>query len=328
MSKPTKAALEASKHLTRYLLKTKDYGIYFPSDWDGADDLLVYTDSDWAGDKATRKSKSAAHLVWGGCLVFSYTRRQTVVALSSAEAELYATASGVSEAILLRKVLAFFGYVVGLRAITDSSANNAVSHRLGVGKIRHLETKVLWLQDLVYDGRLVMSWIRGQQNQADLGTKVLQKARIKELCEMAGIGPLAEQGAIRSVSATSLPTNWGHIPVGKLVALASVLSQLPVGRGDSRTGGPEIQKDMLSLEGFLLSVILMMIAVFFFIWGACYLRGRQTQKIPIEFSLYKGPSSSKLHLRKDCRHLARTKEVQEWSMCQTCTEAWLQPKVD
>eukprot|EP00435_Cladocopium_sp_Y103_P063025 s292_g24.t1 len=57
MSKPTKAALEASKHLTRYLLKTKDYGIYFPSDWDGADDLLVYTDSDWAGDKATRKSK-------------------------------------------------------------------------------------------------------------------------------------------------------------------------------------------------------------------------------------------------------------------------------
>eukprot|EP00435_Cladocopium_sp_Y103_P068850 s336_g32.t1 len=30
--------------------------------------------------------------------------------------------------------------------------------------------------------------------------------------------------------------------------------------------------------------------------------------------------------RKDCRHLARTKEVQEWSMCQTCTEAWLQPK--
>lgn len=132
MSKPTKAALEASKHLTRYLLKTRGFGIHFPCDWDGADDPIVYTDSDWAGDKATRKCKSAAH----GCFVFSYTRQQTVVALSSAEAELYATASGVSEAILLRKVLAFFGYGVGFRAITGRSANNAVRHR----KIRHLET--------------------------------------------------------------------------------------------------------------------------------------------------------------------------------------------
>ena len=64
MSKPTKAALEASKHLTRHLLKTRGFGIHFPCDWDGADDPIVYTDSDWAGDKATRKCKSAAHGCW------------------------------------------------------------------------------------------------------------------------------------------------------------------------------------------------------------------------------------------------------------------------
>lgn len=89
---------------------------------------------------------------------------------ASAEAELYATASGVSEGIVLRKVLAFFGCTIGLHAVTDSSANNAVGYRLGVGKIRHLETKVLWIRDLVYDGRLVMQWIKGQQNPADLGS--------------------------------------------------------------------------------------------------------------------------------------------------------------
>ena len=95
-----------------------------------------------------------------------------MIAQSSAEAELYATASGVSEGILLRKVLEFVGHTVVLRAVTDSSANNAVSHRLGVGKIRHLDTKVLWLQSLVNDGRLVMSWIRGQLCQpSGLGNK-------------------------------------------------------------------------------------------------------------------------------------------------------------
>ena len=75
---------------------------------------------------------------------------------------------------------------------------------------------MLWLQDLLYDGRLVMSWIIGQQNQADLGTKVLQKARIKELCEMAGSGPLDEHGAINELGEHS---NWkaGGGPEGHFV---------------------------------------------------------------------------------------------------------------
>ena len=119
----------------------------------------------------------------------------------------------MSEGILLRKVLEFVGHTVGLRAITDSSANNAVSHRLGVGKIRHLETKVLWLQDLVYDGRLVMSWIKGQQNRADLGTKVLQKRRIEELRGMIGLGPINTE-KIRSI--TFDRTSWSDMPVGKI----------------------------------------------------------------------------------------------------------------
>ena len=68
------------------------------------------TDSDWATDQQNRKSKSAVHIYVGDCLLYSYTRRQTVIAQSSAEAEFYATASGVCEGILLRKVLAFFAF--------------------------------------------------------------------------------------------------------------------------------------------------------------------------------------------------------------------------
>ena len=71
--------------------------------WDVADDLMAYTEIQKCGPSGI-----------GRLLGVSYTRRQTVVALSSAEAELYATAAGVSEAILLRKVSTFFGYVVGL----------------------------------------------------------------------------------------------------------------------------------------------------------------------------------------------------------------------
>ena len=52
---------------------------------------------------------------------------------------------------------------------------------------------------------------------------------------MAGIGPVSEHGMIRSISANF--TSWEAIPVGRLVALASFLSQLPGAKGNQRDSG-------------------------------------------------------------------------------------------
>ena len=122
MSKPTVRGAEAMKHLCRYLLHTKDYGLMFSRDLQGCDYVTVMTDSDWATDVATRKSRSAVHIYVGYSLLYSFTRRQSVIVQSSGEAELYATAAGVSEGILLRKVLGFCGMILGLRTISDSAA--------------------------------------------------------------------------------------------------------------------------------------------------------------------------------------------------------------
>ena len=336
MSKPTKETLEVAKHLTRYLLKTREYGLFFTRSWNDSDDLVVWSDSDWAGDKKTRKSRTAAHLMWGGCLLYSYTRRQTVVAQSSAEAELYATASGVSEGILLRKVLEFVGHTVGLRAITDSSANNAVSHRLGVGKIRHLETKVLWLQDLVYDGRLVMSWIKGQQNQADLGTKVLQKRRIEELCGMIGLGPINRE-KIRSI--TFDRTSWSDIPVGKIIALATVLSKVPLGQG-AKTGELVATSNLpssfkVTFQGWdtnyllILFVLAWILSVLICGWiMSCFFKREVLVAPPRDVVYYKAPTSKVVHLKRSCQSLKHSKNVEEWRMCSHCLAAWLRSKND
>ena len=336
MSKPTKESLEVAKHLTRYLLKPREYGLFFTQSWNDSDDLVIWSDPDWAGDKKARKSRTAAHLMWGGCLLYSYTRRQTVVAQSSAEAELYATASGVSEGILLRKVLEFVGHTVGLRAITDSSANNAVSHRLGVGKIRHLETKVLWLQDLVYDGRLVMSWIKGQQNQADLGTKVLQKRRIEELCGMIGLGPINAE-KVRSI--TFDRTSWSDIPVGKIIALATVLSKVPLGQG-AKTGELVATSNLPSsfkanLQGWgtnyflILFVLAWILSVLICGWiMSCFFKCEVLVAPPRDVVYYKAPTSRVVHLKRSCQSLKHSKNIEEWKMCAHCLAAWLRSKND
>lgn len=65
----------------------------------------VYVDSDWAGDKISRKSTTGAILKVGNDVVKTYSRNQKTIALSSGEAELYAIVSGIVEAIGVQYLL-------------------------------------------------------------------------------------------------------------------------------------------------------------------------------------------------------------------------------
>ena len=57
----------------------------------------------------------------------------------------------------------------------------AILQRTGVGKIRHLETKTLWVRQLVRQRLLDIRAIKGTENEADIGTKVLTADRLTYL---------------------------------------------------------------------------------------------------------------------------------------------------
>ena len=67
-----------------YLKQTKDYSLII----DGTSELLLkgYVDSDWASDKDTRYSTTGYTFYFGNTLISWNSRKQTTVALSSAEA--------------------------------------------------------------------------------------------------------------------------------------------------------------------------------------------------------------------------------------------------
>ena len=54
-----------------------------------------------------------------------------------------------------------------VRVHTDSSAAKAVSSRRGLGKLRHIELKYLWVQELVQEKRIAIKKINGPDNPAD-----------------------------------------------------------------------------------------------------------------------------------------------------------------
>ena len=76
------------------------------------EELTVFTDSDRAGFKKTRKSSSTGVLMLGRHTMKAYTRKQKVIAKSSAEAELYAAALGASEANGVQSLMLDLGLTV------------------------------------------------------------------------------------------------------------------------------------------------------------------------------------------------------------------------
>ena len=64
--------------------------------------------------------------------------------------------------------------------MTDSSAARAFAARRGVGRMRHVETRLLWLQAEVQQQRVALVKIPGKENPADVLTKYLDEKDIVE----------------------------------------------------------------------------------------------------------------------------------------------------
>ena len=79
-----------------------------------------------------------------------------------------------------------------LLVLVDSSAAKACVSERGVGKMRHMEVKWLWLQGDVKRGRVKVEKVWGPWNPADLMTKFLSLSeiedRLKRMClEVRGV---------------------------------------------------------------------------------------------------------------------------------------------
>ena len=146
------------------------------------------SDSNFATDRATRKSLSSGHVYIDRCLMFSFVRSQKVVTLSSGEAELVALTQTVGESILIHKAWEFLTRAMADHvARSDSSVARAIASRLGVGRVKHLQTSSLWIQQWVHRKELRVAAIGTALNPTDMGTKILSANRLRMLCAVAGM---------------------------------------------------------------------------------------------------------------------------------------------
>ncbi len=178
MAAPTECSLAALKRLGRFVEEHRRVVFRFP--WQAVSHVDVYSDTDWAGCPRTRKSTSGGCLVLGRHLVKSWSSTQDTVALSSGEAEYYGVAKGSGVGLGYQALLADLGVVLPLRVWTDSTASMGICHRQGLGKLRHIDVRTLWLQQKVRRGKVELRKIKGTGNPADLLTKHLSSPTVVE----------------------------------------------------------------------------------------------------------------------------------------------------
>ena len=112
---------------------------------------------------------------------------QSLIALSVAEAELFAAVKCTSMLIGLPHMATEWGLTLKMRLYSNSTSARGIAARRGVGKIRHLDTQLLWIQQVVQ--RKVMEWhnVATTANVADLGTKTLEWKDIAKFINLMGL---------------------------------------------------------------------------------------------------------------------------------------------
>ena len=145
-----------------------------------------FVDRDWAGKMADRKSTSGGALTVEGTAVKTWSRTQRTRALSSGEAEYYALVGGAAEALGLKSLAADLGWQMDVRLWSDAKAARGMASRRGLGRTRHIDVRLLWLQQAVKAKRLVILKIKGRENPADHLTKAISRTETE--CALKWLG--------------------------------------------------------------------------------------------------------------------------------------------
>lgn len=165
---------KAMKAVIRYLIRTLDFGIMFPS---GQEALLqAWSDADWTRDHHKRRSRSGHLVIVAGGPVVWASRLQTITAQSTTEEELISLAQCVREVSWIRTTLAELGVAQDNQTAVYQDNLGTISWTTevqGLRKVKHIGIRHHYVCDAVDDRQIIVEYTPPNENKADGLTKVL-----------------------------------------------------------------------------------------------------------------------------------------------------------
>ena len=186
MHAPTRRGWNILKRLARYLLGHPRLIISYPKQ-SQPERVRMFTDSDHAGCKRTRKSTSSLALMHGRHCIRTSVATQSTIALSSPESEYYALVKGCSISLGAQSMFMDMRIPVQVEVHCDASSGISLASRRGLGRARHISTRFLWVQHKVQERAVSIHKVPGKQNPADVGTKCVTEAEMLAATQKLGM---------------------------------------------------------------------------------------------------------------------------------------------
>ena len=165
----------------KFVTDTKNMGLkvdpVIPED--GKWELVVYSDSDWAGSKDDRRSVGSYYIFLNNVLILWRSKSQKVVSLSSSEAEFYACAEAVKEIPFVAQILLFMGIPMKLPVdvwVDNVGAIFMSENMTSSSRTRHMDTRWWYVNQLQEQDKLIkIRFVKTLENVSDVGTKNVTK---------------------------------------------------------------------------------------------------------------------------------------------------------
>lgn len=188
VSKPSMNDWNELKRIVRYLKGTINLKLRL-SNCNEETGLCGYADANWAECRIDRKSNSGYLFKFCGGTISWSCRKQTCVALSTAEAEFIALSDAGQEAIWLRRLLKDLGQE-SFEAIIyedNQSCLQMLDSEKFSNRTKHIDTKYHFAKNLSNSGDIQFMYCSSENMIADLLTKPVSRVRIEILRKLCGL---------------------------------------------------------------------------------------------------------------------------------------------
>lgn len=176
--------MNAGKKIVRYLAGT----IYTKLEYKkGMKELVGYADADWGGNPIDRKSYTGYLFYYGNNLISWESKKQSVVALSSTEAEYMSISNAAREAVYLKRLL---GELEGAEEksvilnVDNQGAMKLATNPVFHNRSKHIDIKYHHIREVIKKKEIQLKYLNTDDMIADICTKNLPKIKHKKFVDL------------------------------------------------------------------------------------------------------------------------------------------------
>lgn len=154
-----------------YLCGHQDLGLAYN---DPKQDLICYCDADFAGDNDTHKSTTGLVVLFAGAPIHWRSSRQSLVTLSSTEAEVVSLCTATKDVAWIRKIALELNMIDNEPTpilCDNQSATKIVSKERSVMRTRHLNAQNAYVYQEIQDKNISVHHVKADDQVADMLTK-------------------------------------------------------------------------------------------------------------------------------------------------------------